>query len=102
MSRPASVRPTLGVLLASVVTLGLLVTPFAFTWGAKRHVPSPAGDKAEQNEWRKFRQLPRFNAVERVADLSPFGPGFQPDKVDKGNAARKGLVETAIGYVDLK
>jgi hypothetical protein len=102
MSRPASVRSTLGVLLASAVTVGLLVAPFALTWGAKEHVASSPGDRAEQNEWRKFRQLPRFTAVERVADLSPFGPGFQPDKLDKDAAARKGLIETAIGYVDLK
>ncbi|HYV20824.1 MAG TPA: thrombospondin type 3 repeat-containing protein [Verrucomicrobiae bacterium] len=102
MSRPASVRSTLGVLLASLVTVGLLVAPFALTWGAKGQGPLTAGEKAEQNEWRKFRQLPRFNAVERVADLSPFGPTFQPDKLDRDARGRKGLIETAIGYVDLK
>jgi hypothetical protein len=92
----------LGVLLASVVTVGLLVVPFALTWGARGQAPTSAGDRAEQNEWRKFRQLPRFTAVERVADLSPFGPGFQADKLDRDARGRKGLIETAIGYVDLK
>ncbi|HZN03481.1 MAG TPA: hypothetical protein VFD06_07805, partial [Candidatus Polarisedimenticolia bacterium] len=102
MSRSASVRSTLGVFLASVVTVGLLVSPYALTWGSREKVGSSPGELAEQNEWRKFRQLPRFTAVERVADLSPFGPTFQPDAPNSDARARRNLIETAIGYVDLK
>jgi hypothetical protein len=102
MSRSASVRSTLGVLLASVVTVGLLVSPYALTWGSREKAGSSPGDLAEQNEWRKFRQLPRFTAVERVADLSPFGPGFKPEAQNPDPKARKNKIETAIGYIDLK
>ncbi|HEV8121780.1 MAG TPA: hypothetical protein VGQ67_12350, partial [Candidatus Polarisedimenticolia bacterium] len=102
MSRPAGLRSMLGVVLGSIVAIGLLVIPFASTWGAKGNAPLTAGDRATANEWRRAARLPRFTAVDRVADLSPFGPAFQPDSLTLDAKGRQGKIETALGYIDLK
>jgi hypothetical protein len=88
--------------LGSIVALGLLVIPFASTWGAKGNAPLTGGDKATANEWRRAARLPRFFAVDRVADLSPFGPSFQADSLAIDARERQGKIETALGYIDLK
>jgi hypothetical protein len=92
----------LGVALGSIVAIGLLVIPFASTWGAKGNSPLTAGDRAEANEWRRAARLPRYTAVDRVADLSPFGPAFQADSLALGAGERQGKIETSLGYIDLK
>jgi hypothetical protein len=102
MSRPAGLRSALGVTLGSIVAIGLLIVPFATTWGAKGSPPLTPGDRANANELARAARLPRYFAVERVADLSPFGPAFQPDSLAIDANDRKGKIETSLGYVDLK
>jgi len=102
MSRHANLRTIKGLSLAAIATVGLLLLPVAATWGSKARVPSTFQAKLDQLEDRKTRQLPRVTAVERPADLSPFGAAFEPDRREMSPQARKNLVETAIGWVDLR
>jgi hypothetical protein len=102
MIRPACLRTIKGLSVAVIATVGLLLLPVAATWGSKARVPSGFQAKLDQLEDRKTRQLPRVTAVERPADLSPFGASFEPDRREMSPEARRNLVETAIGWVDLR
>ena len=88
--------------LAVVAAVILLLLPVAFTFGSRGKTPVSTMERMEELEARKTRQLPRVHAVGRSADMSPFGAGFAPDAAVPDSKTRRNLIETAIGYVDLK
>jgi hypothetical protein len=90
------------VLLSAVVSTLLLALPAVLGWAGKegRGSTTSLSERVHEAQIRAFSRLPRFYAVERPADLSPFGPGFRPDVPEVGR--RHGLVETSIGFVDLR
>ena len=94
MRSGAYLRSMKGVFLAALVTLGLLLLPVMATWGSKGRAPSSPAEWTDALENRKTRQLPRVTAVERPADLSPFGAAFEPDWRERALGSRKNLVET--------
>ena len=102
MRRSASIRSMPSVLVAGAATLGLLLLPVALTWGSKGRTPSTINDRIAQMEARKLRTLPHPVAIERPGDLSPFGAGFTADSRELSPGQRKHLIETSIGWIDLK
>jgi hypothetical protein len=102
MRRPAHLKSLTGALLAAVATAALLLLPVVMTWGSKSRTPSSPGERAEAMEDRKSLQMRRVTAVARPGDLSPFGANFQADKRELSKEERRHLVETPIGWVDLK
>src|SRR5262245_54184724 len=102
MHRPASLRSMTGALLAALATTALLLLPVVMTWGGRGHAPTTGPEQAEYLEQRKTLQLARVTAIARPGDLSPFGAGFEPDSRELSREERRHLVETSIGWVDLK
>ena len=102
MRRPASIRSMQTVLVAGAVTCGLLLLPVALTWGSKGRTPSLINERIDQLEARKMKQFARPVAVERGSDMSPFGAGFTADARELSPAQRRNLIETSIGWIDLK
>jgi hypothetical protein len=92
----------LGLVPAAFVTVALLLLPVAGTWGSRGGRPINREEQLEAMETRRTLQLPRAHAVERPSDLSPFGSAFQVDRRLPNLAARQDLIETGLGYVDLK
>src|SRR5262245_46901914 len=100
--RRLNLKPTKGLFLTAIAVLGILVVPIATTWGSRGRGPASFQDKLDQFELRKTRQIPRVSAIERPTDLSPFGAAFEPDNREMSPGERRGQVETAIGWVDLR
>ncbi|HYV85086.1 MAG TPA: thrombospondin type 3 repeat-containing protein [Patescibacteria group bacterium] len=102
MPRPAQLKSLTGALLAATATAALLLLPVVMTWGSKSRTPASPGERAEAMEDRKALQMRRVTAITRPGDLSPFGATFQPDTRELSKEERRHLVETSIGWVDLK
>jgi Subtilase family/Thrombospondin type 3 repeat len=100
MTRGAYLRSMRGFLLAMVAAGLVLVAPSAVNWAVRGRDSATERAAAEAAMVRKYLRTTQIHAIERPADLSPFGPGFRPDFKEAGLA--KGLIETSIGHIDLR
>jgi hypothetical protein len=93
-----------GILIAVLLTSALLVTPSMLHWadGAreKQRGTLSAIDHLAEVGFRKMLRFPRFSVEARRPGLSPLGDNFI--RRVPGLNQREGLVETPIGWVDLK
>ena len=102
MSRSSSLRILKGLAAAVLGLAAVLFLPVLVTWGSRGGPGATIGERIREQEMRRARLTPRVHAIDRPADLSPFGAAFQPGWREVSPDERKHFVETAIGYVDLR
>jgi hypothetical protein len=84
---------------AIALSLSIALLPVALGWAGRVLTRREgAQDALARLSGRQTLKFPRPAAIERPGGLSPFGPGFRIEPPVAGRG--RGLVETAIGYVD--
>ncbi|HXH28471.1 MAG TPA: thrombospondin type 3 repeat-containing protein [Candidatus Polarisedimenticolia bacterium] len=89
-----------GFLLALVAAGLVVIAPSAMNWAIRGRDSVTERKAATAAMVRRYLHTTQIHAIERPADLSPFGAGFKPDF--KAPGERKGLIETSIGDIDLR
>ncbi len=102
MNGRAYLKSFRGVFFAAAAACLILALPTAIIWaGRDPHAASTLKQQIAEYKKSQLTRLPRPMAQPRPANISPFGPDFVAS-LPEDPGARKGRVETTIGWMNLK